>query len=97
MKEYRNRVWCLTENLFTTFNINVVPREENQRSNSLVVAASTFKTQIGPRQKHEVEMVYRPSILDNLKHWQVFKDDQQIKIFMQMIEEFSNSKTNQDE
>jgi hypothetical protein len=26
-----------------------------------------------------MEMKYIPSILDNVKHWQVFEDDQQIK------------------
>ena len=33
----------------------------------------------------------RPSIPDNTKHWQVSKDDMQIKIFLEMSGEFVNT------
>jgi len=32
-----------------------------------------------------------PSITDNIKHWQVFEDDQQNKRFLELIEEFSST------
>jgi hypothetical protein len=41
--------------------------------------------------RYEIEMRYIPSIPDNIKYWQLFEDDQQIKIFMEVIDEFSNT------
>jgi hypothetical protein len=41
--------------------------------------------------RYEIEMRYKPSIPDNIKYWQVFEDDQQIKRFMEVIDEFSNT------
>ena len=40
--------------------------------------------------RYEIEFHYRPSILDNIKHWQVFEDEEQVKLFMETIGEFSN-------
>ena len=31
--------------------------------------------------QYRIQIKYRPSIHDNLKHWQVFEDDEQLKIF----------------
>jgi hypothetical protein len=36
-----------------------------------------------------VEIRYRPSILDNVKHWKVFEDDQEIEKFLQSVDDFS--------
>jgi hypothetical protein len=41
--------------------------------------------------KYEIEMRYKPSIPGNIKHWQVFENDQQIKKFMEVIYEFENT------
>ena len=35
-------------------------------------------------------MRYRPSIPDNVKHWQVFEEEEQVKHFMEMVGEISN-------
>ena len=35
-------------------------------------------------------MKYKPSIPDNIKHWQVFQDDKEIDRFLQVIDEFSS-------
>ena len=35
-------------------------------------------------------MRYRPSIPDNIKHWQVFEDEEQMKRFRETVGEFSN-------
>jgi hypothetical protein len=43
-----------------------------------------------------VEVKYRPSIPDNVKHWKVFEDDLEIKIFMETVEEFSSLHIDQD-
>ena len=40
--------------------------------------------------KYEIQMNYRPSIPDNIKHWKVFQDDKDIDRFLQVIDEFSS-------
>ena len=37
----------------------------------------------------EVEVRHKPSIRDNIKNWLVFKDDKEIKRFLETIDEFS--------
>ena len=38
-----------------------------------------------------MDIVNRPSIPDNSKYWQVFKDDIQIKRFLELFGEFVNT------
>lgn len=88
VKAYRNEVWDLVENLFEAFNIQFVPRDGNRLADSLAVASNTFRPHINPKLRYEVEMKYRLSIPNNIKNWQVFEDDQQIKEFLTMIDDF---------
>ena len=39
--------------------------------------------------KYSVEIIHRPSVLDNNNNWQVFKDDAHINAFLQSVEKFS--------
>jgi hypothetical protein len=41
-----------------------------------------------------MEVLFIPSIPDNLEHWQVFEDDNQILRFMENYREFTNSQVN---
>lgn len=41
-------------------------------------------------------MRYRPSVPDNIKHWHIFEDDQQIKEFLTMLEDFEGTEIDQD-
>jgi len=41
-------------------------------------------------------MRYKPSIPDNIKHWQVFEDVQQLWCFLELAEEFSTTRIDQD-
>ena len=95
-RAYRNEVWDLIENFFEAFNIQFVPRNENILADSLVVVVSTFKSPINSRLRYEVEMRHKPSVPDNVKNWQVFEDDQQIKEFFTMVEEFESTEIDQD-
>jgi hypothetical protein len=88
MRNYRFEVWDLIENFFLAFNIYFFPREENTLVDSLFVFYSNFKVPLPTKLKYDVEVKYRPSILDNVKHWKVFEDDLEIKIFMKTVEEF---------
>ena len=59
-------------------------------ADSLAVAASTFRPPQNPLLRYEIEVRYRSSIPDNIKHWQVFDDEEQVKIFLEIVGEFSN-------
>ena len=59
-------------------------------ADSLAVVASTFHPPQNPLLRYEVEVRYRPSIPDNIKHWQVFEDEEQMKRFLEIVGEFSN-------
>jgi hypothetical protein len=62
MKGYKNQVWDMIDNFYEAFNIFVVLREFNQPTDSLAVAANTFKVPATPQVKYEIEMRYIPSI-----------------------------------
>ena len=68
LRAYRNEVWDMVENFFSTFNIQFMPQEQNIMADSLVVAASTFRPPQNPLFRYEIEVRYRPSIPDNIKH-----------------------------
>ena len=38
----------------------------------------------------KLEINFRPWVLDNMEHWQVFQDDEQILRFIHNVQEFSN-------
>ena len=64
----------------------------------LAVAASTLQ----PSQElldgdGKLEINFRPSIPDNMEHWQVFQDDQQILRCIHNVKEFSNFNLNHQE
>jgi ribonuclease HI len=96
LRSYRNEVWDLIDNFFSAFNITFIPREENTSAESLAVSASLFRIPLPPKIHGEVEIRYRPSIPDNVKHWEVFEDDLEIKNFLQSVVEFSALHINQD-
>jgi hypothetical protein len=79
------------------FNISFILREENTVVDSLVVLASNFRIPLPPNLRYDVEVTYRLSIPDNVKHWKVFEDDLEIKIFLETVEEFSALHIDQDQ
>jgi ribonuclease HI len=96
LRSYRNEVWDLIDSFFSAFNISFIPREENTVADSLASSASIFKVPLLPKLRYDVEVKYRPSIPDNVKHWKVFEDDLEIKRFLETIEEFSEMHIDQD-
>ena len=66
-------------------------------ADSLAVVASTFRPPQNPLLRYEVEVRYRPSIPDNIKHWQVFEDEEQMKRFLETVGEFSNMEIDDEE
>ena len=75
LKVYRNEVWDLIENFFIAFNITFVPREYNETTDSLALAAAYFKVWKVTHLKYPIDVRYKPSVPDNIKHWKVFNDD----------------------
>jgi len=68
VKQYKNEVCELIERDFLAFNLSFFPRAENQLEDSLALAASGFRAPLVQQIKYEVQMKYRPSIPDNIKH-----------------------------
>ena len=65
-------------------------------ADSLAVLASLFHVPENPKEKYQIEVRHKPSIPDNVDHWQVFEDDEQINRFLQMSGEFENLKIHQE-
>jgi hypothetical protein len=89
-------VWDLVDSFFSAFNISFIPREENTMADSLAVSARNFRIPIPPKLKYYVEVKYMPSISDNVKYWEVFEDDLELKKFLDIVDEFSASQIDQD-
>ena len=91
MRAYRNEVWDIFSNCFTKHAIRVVPRSEYMIAYFVVVVASRFRTPVARKKEHKVLVRNRPSIPDNSKHWQVFEDNEQIKRFLELSDDFTNT------
>jgi ribonuclease HI len=96
LKNYRNEVWDLIDSFFLAFNISFIPREENAPADFQAFSASLFEAPALPDDGSEVEIRYRPSVPDNVRHWRVFEDDQEIEKFLQSIDDFSASHIDED-
>jgi hypothetical protein len=71
---YKNLASDLLEG-FSEYDLSVVPREKNQIIDVLATSASDFKISIFPKKRYEIEVKHRPTVPDNVKHWQVFDGD----------------------
>ena len=69
---------------------------ENQYTYSLAKDAVTFVPPIVLKMKYHIEMRHGPSIPNNVQHWKVFEDDEQIKQFLEMVDEFFETHTDQE-
>ena len=94
LRSYKNLVLDLLES-FKQYHLSVIPRKKNSIVDELVVSASVFKIHVYPNKKYEIEVKHKPLIPDNVDHWKVFDDDNQINRFMEISEEFANVSINQ--
>jgi ribonuclease HI len=94
LKKYRD----MAQNISKTFrkmSLKAIPREENHVADALAVSASTLQPCEGPlHDQCKMEVLFRPSVPDNLEHWQVFEDDDQIIRFMENNKEFTDTQIN---
>jgi ribonuclease HI len=91
LKCYQSEVWSLM-NKFSAFNINSIPRLNNTEADLLANVASKLLPAEGlSPNAFSVELLFRPSIPDNITNWRVFDDDQQIINFLHMEETFQGA------
>jgi ribonuclease HI len=84
LKSYQTEVWNLM-NRFFAFNINSIPRLNNSEADLLAnVASKLFPAEGLSPNAFSVELLFRPSVPDNITNWRVFDDDQQIISFLHM-------------
>jgi ribonuclease HI len=94
LKKYRDMAQSILKT-FRKVSIEAIPREENHVADALAVSASTLQPCEGPlHDQCKMEVLFRPSIPDNLEHWQVFEDDDQIIRFMENSKEFTDTQIN---
>lgn len=67
---------------FKECKFSIIPRKENAEADSLAVSASLFWIPQNPKEKYQIEVRDKPSIPDNVDHWQVFENDEQINKFL---------------
>jgi len=68
----------------------MIPRGKNPIVDALSTSAFVFKIPIFPNKKYEIEVKHRLPVPNNIKYRQLFEDDKQVVIFIQMSDEFSN-------
>jgi ribonuclease HI len=94
LKAYRDEVWKIRDS-FSIFDISYIPRDINHLADSLAISATMFIPPMPPRLNYEIQVKYRPSLLDNIKYWKVYEDDDEINRFLQVVDEFSDMHVDQ--
>jgi ribonuclease HI len=89
LKAYRDEV-LRAIHTFTNFKISYVPKAMNELVDSLVVSACSFIPPLPHKLNYEIQVKYRPSLLDNVKFWKVFEDDVELTRFLAVIDEFAD-------
>jgi hypothetical protein len=88
LRRYRNVIWDVIE-FFDAMDLIVIPRDQNNLIDSLVVAASNLQpSEDLMKGKGKLEIIFRPSVPNNIDHWKVFKDDEQVLRFIHNVKEF---------
>jgi ribonuclease HI len=91
LKSYQTEVWGLMQK-FSAFNINSIPRLSNLEVDLLANVASKLLPAEGlSPNTFSIEILFRPSIPDNITNWRVFDDDQQIINFLHMEDTFQGA------
>jgi hypothetical protein len=96
LRSYRNCIWDLIEKFFSSIKVHYIPRTENQQADVLAKVASTFTPPTTLKLKYHIQMKHRPSILNNTQHWQVFENDEQLRKFLESIDEFAEMHADQE-
>jgi ribonuclease HI len=87
LRDYRNVVLDALR-CFTEFDLQVMLRGQNILADGLATSAATCKIHFRSTRPYTVEVKCRPTIPDNIRYWQVFGNDDQIKDFLQCKNDF---------
>ena len=79
---------------FNAFNINAVPRLKNVAADLLATSASRL---VPTNNKCFIELIFRPSVTDNVTNLRVFDGDEQIINFLTNEEPFKGSIIDEEE
>jgi ribonuclease HI len=91
LKSYQVEVWNLMHKIFK-FNIKSILRLNNYEADLLVnVASKLFPIEGLSPNAFSIELLFRPSVPDNVTNWRVFDDDQQIISFLHMEDTFRDA------
>jgi len=96
IKQVRNSIHCLSNHLkhyhslvqeliyqFLAFNISPIPRSHNAGADLLAnVASKLLPSEDYNPDRFSVELIFRPSIPDNVTNWRVFNHDEDILNFL---------------
>jgi hypothetical protein len=74
-------------NYFDAINITTIPHSQNVATNTLSNATSRFTPLDNA---FNVEILFRPSILDNITKWRVFNDNSRIVDFLTITDVFQD-------
>ena len=96
MRHYRNMALDILE-CFDEYQSFIIPRSQNAIADTYAVATSTFKIPIYPNTKYTIEVKHWPAIPDNVKYWQVFKDDDHIESFITLSRDYENMVIDEEE
>ena len=81
--------------LFSSFNISFVPREQNKKEDSLALVASLFNPDdLQNKNTFQVKRIFRPSMLDNEEYLQLFEKDEELNDFLANEDDLEESNSN---
>jgi ribonuclease HI len=87
LRAYRNVVLDALR-CFTEVDLQVMPRGQNILADRLATSVATCKIPFCSTHPYTVEAKCRPIVPDNIRYWQVFGNDDQIKDFLQCKNDF---------
>ena len=104
VKQVRNAIHCLSSHLkhyqslvqdltshFSAFNISSIPRSQNSAADLLAnVASKLLPSEDYSLDRFSVELLFRPSIPDNVTNWRVFNHDEDILQFLTSKKSYDN-------
>jgi hypothetical protein len=87
LRAYRN-VFLDALRCFIEVDLQVMSRGKNILVDGLATSAATCKIPFRSTHPYTVEVKCRPTVLDNIRYWQVFGNDDQIDDFLQCKNDF---------
>jgi hypothetical protein len=90
LRQYKHEFWDMFYNFFDAVNITNVLREVNHRDENLASFAIALKPPNLDHLSYSIKVMHMHVVPDNRKPWQYFEDDEQIKRFFTMVDEYTN-------